>query len=179
MKTRIVLKVLALALIGFLLMSCASKQASLQETGAMSPTASSTQEVMPPAEEVTPDPWPKVIDERGAKYTIYQPQLDKWDGFLFEAHAAVSVLPAGAKDPVFGVIEIAATTFVDRLSRVVTFDDITVTKATFPSSQETAAQYQVGFQSMLQGTSTMSLDRLEAVLAVEGSEKKGRGVSIK
>jgi hypothetical protein len=179
MKTKLIWKGLALALTGFLVISCAKRQAGLQNTGAISPAAPSVQEEQPPAAEVTPDPWPKVIDLQGAKYTIYQPQLDKWDGFLIEAHAAVSVLPAEAKDPVFGAIEIAATTVVDRPSRVVTFYDITVTKATFPSSPDSAARYQVGFQSMLQGPSTMSLDRLEAMLSVEEAEKKGRGVLVK
>ena len=27
------------------------------------------------------------------KYTLYQPQVDKWDGYNFEAHAAVGVVP--------------------------------------------------------------------------------------
>jgi hypothetical protein len=51
---------------------------------------------------VTPDPWPRIIDEGGVKYTIFQPQLDSWDGYHFAAHAAVSVLPAGLKEPTFG-----------------------------------------------------------------------------
>src|SRR5262250_1856161 len=60
----------------------------------------------PPADEVTPDPWPKTIKEGNATFTLYQPQLDSWDGYSFEAHAACSVLVAGNKDPDFGVIEI-------------------------------------------------------------------------
>jgi hypothetical protein len=48
----------------------------------------------PQAGEVTPDPWPRIIDEGGVKYTIFQPQLDRWDGYRFAAHAAVSSLPA-------------------------------------------------------------------------------------
>jgi len=27
----------------------------------------------PPASEVTPDPWPKVVDQNGVKYALYQP----------------------------------------------------------------------------------------------------------
>jgi hypothetical protein len=73
----------------------------------------------PPADEVTPDPWPKIVKEGSATFTLYQPQLDNWDGYSFAAHAAGSVLATGTKDPDFGVIEITANTQVDRLSRTV------------------------------------------------------------
>jgi hypothetical protein len=88
----------------------------------------------PPADEVTPDPWPKAVKEGSATFTLYQPQLDSWDGYSFEAHAAGSVLAAGTKDPDFGAIEITANTQVDRLSRTVHFSNIQVKKVTFPSS---------------------------------------------
>src|SRR5213083_2966519 len=77
----------------------------------------------PPAAQVTPDPWPRTIAVQGAKYSLYQPQVDTWDSRHLQAHAAVSVLPTGAKAPVFGVIEITATTDVDRVSRTVYFRD--------------------------------------------------------
>ena len=179
MGLHVFVKFLSVVLIGFLLMSCARTQVSLQDTGAMSSAGPSTQEVKPPVEEVTPDPWPKTVEEDGAKYTLFQPQLDKWDGFLYEAHAAVSVLPAGAKDPVFGVLEIAATTVVDRNTRVVSFHDMTVIKATFPSVPGKASQYQGEFQTMLDGPSTMSLDRLQAALAIEGAEKRARAMAVR
>ncbi len=139
-----------------------------------------TQGDAPPAAEVTPDPWPKTIEQGGAKYTIFQPQLDSWDGHHYEAHAAVSVLAAGAKDPVFGVIEISAVTHVRRILRTVEFRDITVKKATFPSVPAKASQYQKAFQAIVsKGPSTMSLDRLQAALAIQGAEQKARAVPVK
>src|SRR5215471_7290631 len=134
----------------------------------------------PPADEVTPDPWPKTIKEGSTTFTLYQPQLDSWDGYLFEAHAAGSVLVAGAKDPDFGVIEITANTQVDRLSRTVHFSNIQVKKASFPASPNKAAWYQEGFQAMVAaGNSTMSLDRLQAMLSIENALKMGRSVPVK
>ena len=100
----------------------------------------------PPADEVTPDPWPKTVKEGSATFTLYQPQLDSWDGHSFEAHAAGSVLAAGSKDPDFGAIEITANTQVDRLSRTVHFSNIQVNKVNFPSSPNKTAWYQDGFQ---------------------------------
>src|SRR5215831_14956194 len=134
----------------------------------------------PPADEVTPDPWPKTIKEGSTTFTLYQPQLDSWDGYSFEAHAAGSVLVAGAKDPDFGVIEITANTQVDRLSRTVHFSNIQVKKASFPASPNKAAWYQEGFQAMVaEGDSTMSLDRLQAMLYIENALKMGRSVPVK
>ena len=129
---------------------------------------------------VTPDPWPKTTEFLGAKYTIYQPQLDSWDEYNLEAHAAVSVLPTGATDPQFGVINITASTWIDRTSRTVYFNNITVTSATFPANPEQATAYQSGFQSMeANGPSSMSLDRLEAALSILGAEKKARQTPVK
>src|SRR5262245_1232665 len=146
-------------------------------TGQQTPTFVSDQ---PPADEVTPDPWPKTTKEGNATFTLYQPQLDSWDGYSFEAHAACSVLVAGGKDPDFGVIEITANTQVDRLSRTVHFSNVQVKKASFPSSPNSAAWYQEGFQAMVAaGNSTMSLDRLTAMLSIENALKMGRSVRVK
>ena len=35
----------------------------------------------PSADEVAPDPWPKTVKEGGPTFTLYQPQLDYWDGY--------------------------------------------------------------------------------------------------
>jgi hypothetical protein len=134
----------------------------------------------PNGSQVTPDPWPKIVKQNGATYTLYQPQLDSWDGYNFAAHAAVSVLATGAKDPDFGVIEITAKTHVFRLFRTVHFRDVSVTKATFPSTPDKAIWYQQGFQTMVSGgDSTMSLDRLQAMLSIDNALKMGRSVPVK
>jgi hypothetical protein len=139
-----------------------------------------SEEPQPPAEEVTPDMWPKTADVGGAKYTVYQPQLDKWDGYQFEGHAAVSVLHAGAKEPLFGVIDASGVTQVDRVSRAVVFYNVTVVRTIFPSAPDKAAQFQQGFQDMLSRIPfTTSLDRLQEALAVEGAEAKAREVPVK
>ena len=169
-------RLLSALLVVLLMISSAAPPAYAQGAGA----GPSPQDGQPPAEEVTPDPWPKVIQTGGVKYTIFQPQLDSWDGYKFEAHAAVSVLSPEAKDPIFGVIEITAVTLVHRQLRTVDFKNITVQKATFPSVPRQAAQYQKAFQAILaRGPSTMSLDRLQAALAIEGAEQKARAVPVK
>jgi len=160
---------------------CASLALVLATLLASPPTTTVAQDQpAPPAVQLTPDPWPKVRQVSGWRYTLYQPQLDKWDGYNFEAHAAVSVLPAGWKDPIFGVIEITAVTDVAKVSRTVHFRNIRIVKAVFPSAPAEAAAYQRGFQTMVSnGPSTMSLDRLEISLAINGAEKKAQAVPVR
>ena len=69
---------------------------------------------------------------------------------------------------------------MDRLSRTVHFSNIQVKKANFPASPNKTAWYQEGFQVMVAGgDSTMSLDRLQAMLSIENALKMGRSVPVK
>jgi uncharacterized membrane protein YgcG len=133
----------------------------------------------PTAAPAPPDPWPKSAEVAGAKYTMYQPQLDSWDNYNYRAHSAVSVLPPGSKDPVFGVVELSATTVVEKQAKAVHFENLKVTKCTFPSVPQMAATYQQAIQGLLsQGPATMSLGRLEAALAIEGAGRKAQRVPV-
>jgi hypothetical protein len=158
---------------------CAALALLLSVTGVPRPAGAQSPSDPPPAAEVTPDPWPKSVDLNGATYTIYQPQLESWDGYRIEAHAAVSVKAAGATDAVFGAIDITAFTSVDKLARVVTFQLIKVATASFPSAPAKATGYQAELQSILtQGPGTMSLDRLQAALNVVSARKTGQAVPV-
>ena len=139
-----------------------------------------TEQAPPPAAQITPDPWPKLREIAGVKYTLYQPQVDKWDGYNFEAHAAVGVVPAGSKDQIFGAVEMTAVTDVAKVSRTVHFRDVKIVKAVFPTAPDKSAAYRQALQTMASsGPSTMSLDRLEISLAINGEEKKARAVPVK
>ncbi len=134
----------------------------------------------PSPQEVTPDPWPKTAKVGGATYSLYAPQLDSWDYYHYASHAAVSILPAGSKDPVFGVIWISANSLVDRQQKSVELVGLKVTKVSFPSAPSSAAQYEKDFQTLLAGkTATLPLARLEADLAISGAEQKARAVPVK
>jgi hypothetical protein len=160
-----------------LVWGCASTGPSQQE-GQQAALAQSGGDP-PEAAAVTPDPWPKTITQGGATYTLYQPQLDSWDGHNIAAHAAVSVRPDGAKEADFGVIEITAQTYVSKQSRTVDFADLAVTKTTFPATPDKAAGYQQSFQTIIAGgPSTMSLDRLQALLALESAQQRARAVPV-
>ena len=122
----------------------------------------------PPASEVTPDPWPKTTEVNGTKYVIYHPNLDSWDGYHYAAHAAVSVLPAGAARPTVGAIEITANAITNRGAQTVYLDKLTVANANFPTDPDSAAAYRQVFQQLLSaGPSTMPLGRLEYALVAQ------------
>jgi hypothetical protein len=125
------------------------------------------------------DRWPKTAELSGATYTVYQPQLDSWDTVSVAAHAAVSVMPPGSQTPVFGVLRLAAKTDVDRLARTVYFTDTTVQSANFPSAPTWATSYQQAFQALfVKGPFTVSLDRMEAALAVLNAQNQSKSVSV-
>ena len=144
------------------------------------PAVAADGESQPAAAEVTPDSWPRTDEIGGVKYSIYQPQLDSWDGHRLTARAAVSVARSGKKEPEFGLVEFTAETQVFKQSRTVEFRDIRVVKVSFPAATDNAASYKGGFQSMASGgPSTMSLDRLEAMLAIKGAKRKASRVEVK
>ena len=127
----------------------------------------------------TGDHWPKSAEYAGATYTVYQPQLDSWDTADLTAHAAVSVLPQGSRTPVFGVLKLTARTEVDRLARTVYFRNTTVQRATFPSAPTWETTYLRTFQLLfVGGPFTVSLDRMEAALAILGAQGNAKSVAV-
>ena len=167
-----VLCLLAIAAIG-----SAFAQAPTAPVAAQAATTSAAGQAVtaPP----TGDRWPKTAELDGATYTVYQPQLDSWDTFKLAAHAAVSVLPPGSQQPVFGVLKLTATTHVDRLARTVYFTDTTVQSTNFPSMPDGAMSYQKAFQALfVKGPFTVALDRMEASLAVLNAQNQAKSVPV-
>jgi len=143
-------------------------------------TASAQGSSQPPASEVTPDQWPKTSVVKGTEYTVYQPQLDSWDGCSLNAHAAVSVQEQGAKEPVFGVVYFTASTSVDRIYRSVSLNNLKVDKAVFPSASANADKYRKAFDGIAaKGSSTMPLDSLQAQVGIISAEKQAGAVPVK
>ncbi|MFL5339168.1 MAG: hypothetical protein ACJ8F7_03290 [Gemmataceae bacterium] len=61
--------------------------------------------------------WPRqVTDGAGNTITVYQPQVQRWDGGRLEAQAAVSVENRVSPQPTYGVIWLSARTFVDKVA---------------------------------------------------------------
>ncbi|MDQ7827278.1 MAG: hypothetical protein RDV48_31075 [Candidatus Eremiobacteraeota bacterium] len=119
------------------------------------------------------DPWPKTATDGGVSYTMYQPQIDSWDGYRISSHAAVSVVPTAHGTPVFGALYFSARTLVDKTARTVYFNTISADSAVFPTAPLSADKYRDAFLSILDnGTATMPLDRLQASLAIVKAESQ-------
>jgi hypothetical protein len=119
-----------------------------------------------PVPDQDPDSWPRALQVDNTIYTIYQPQLDRWDAVTLDARAAVAVQPKGATQPTYGIIFLEADTTIDREERQVKFENVRVTRTQFPSLTE-AEPYRERFQSFIpKDLKSMDLDRLEASLAV-------------
>ena len=125
--------------------------------------------------------WPRQIEAGGAVVLIYQPQVDTWDRNRLEARAAVSVQPAGAPQPSFGVIWISARTEVDKEQGLVTLQDIKIPKVSFPAATPTQQQEYLGAarQHAPAGVRTVALAQLEANLAITQAGDKAKGMPVK
>src|SRR5262249_1302453 len=100
MTIRRFLTVMALRMAS-LLVGCAST-----EQAANAPTPSA---VAAPPGPVTPappdpDPWPRQFQLSDAMLTVYQPQVDSWQGNQLSFRAAVAAKAQGANAETFGVI---------------------------------------------------------------------------
>jgi len=138
----------------------------------------------PPADtaEYQGDPaWPRVIEDGDTTFTIYQPQIDKFDAAVLEARAAVQVETkvGDKKQTTYGVIWISANTAIDKEARLVQLDDIQIVKANFPTAGDKAEEYLDVFRRNVEQGRVISLDRIEANLAVTQADKKGNAVPLK
>ena len=130
---------------------------------------------------VAPDgTWPRRITSGDKTLTIYQPQLQKWDGNQLEGRAAVSVESQVNPTPSFGIVWFTARTEVDRQNRLVNLQGLTLTRASFPTLSQNSAEYLAAIQkSVPAGVRTISLDRLQANLTVTQAESKHAAVQVK
>ena len=125
------------------------------------------------------DPWPRVIVQGTVTNTIYQPQLDSWDGFFMKARAVVTLQSAGDSESVYGVIEVTAHTVVDKTQRTVQLYGLQITGARFPSAPDNEPEYLDELRRLIPaGPTTISLDRLEANLAILQQSQKARSVPV-
>ncbi len=122
--------------------------------------------------------WPRTVISGADKFTVYQPQVEKWDGNRVYFYAAVE-LQAGAKTPLsYGVIWFNARAEVDKVNRMVTLDQVQLTKVNFPVTPSKNAELSKALEPKLpNATKTVSLDRLLA--ATEADSEPVKGVEVK
>jgi hypothetical protein len=78
--------------------------------------------------------WPLVFTNGTATFTVFVPQIDSWDGHRIIARSAVSVLPVGLPQAVYGALSFTAISLVDKSSGAATLADVKITSVDFPSA---------------------------------------------
>jgi hypothetical protein len=98
---------------------------------------------------------------------------------VLKARAAVSIQTMGATQPTFGVLHLQALTHVDKVERMVYFEDIQILDANFPSAPEKKSQYGTLWRDLIkEDVRSVSLDRVTADLALVGAEKQAKSTPI-
>ncbi len=131
--------------------------------------------------------WPRVVERDGVTFTVYQPQIDRFSDASLEARAAVKVdtIVEGDGEKTdrtqtsYGVIWITANTQIDKETELVELTDIEITKVNFPTAPEKAEQYLAIMRANTEPTRTISLERIEANLAITQADKKAESVPLK
>jgi len=136
-----------------------------------------------PAQAPAPDDaWPRKANRGDEKISVYQPQLETWEGDEIHAYAALSVESKGSQKPKYGAVWFTARTEVDKVNRQVTLDSFQVTKIKFPTMEDKEPEYRDFLQAKLPGKArVIALDRLESALAAVTSEQNAgsTGVPVK
>jgi hypothetical protein len=113
------------------------------------------------------DVWPKQILSGETTFSIYQPQIERWQGNSLQARAAVAAETTGSARPRFGVIWFSALTDVDKESRMVTLQDLSLFKIDFPGMPDGGIDYARALNDALPSQPIqIALDRLQASLEV-------------
>jgi hypothetical protein len=145
------LKILSLLLVSLLLAPSVLPWAHAQAPGA--PSADDT--------------WPKQFVSGGNTFSIYQPQIERWQWNELAARAAVGLETAASPQPRFGVIWFSALTNVDKESRMVTLQDMSLFKIDFPGTPDEGIDYASALNDALPSQPIqIALDRLQANLEV-------------
>jgi hypothetical protein len=164
----------ALVLLAALAMACACQGQPTNPTGN---AATPSQALSPSGVELS---WPRQFEDNGIKASIFQPQIEKWEGTDFETRSAVAVTPPGSNAPIYGVFWMKARADVDKAARIVTLNDIVVTRANFPSTPNLQSNYLALIRKHAPLASKMiALDHLEAEYAISEAVKKARAVPVK
>src|SRR6266850_3013079 len=164
----------AFVLLTVLALACACQVQSANTSAGIVP---SNQPVVPRGQELS---WPRQFEDSGTRVSIFKPQIEKWEGSDFETRSAVTVTPPGSNAPIYGVFWMKARADVDKAARIVTLNDVVVTRANFPPTPNLQSAYLALIRKHLpQVTKTIALDHLEASYAISEAVKKARAVPVK
>jgi hypothetical protein len=140
----------------------------------------------PPASAATSAPapvdggWPREVTTSVGTFTVYQPQVDSWNGARLAFYAAFALREKPDANPLFGVVWGDGLTVVEKEARLVTLSDRRLRKLVFPSAPEREkALLEVANKEVAPVTRTLALDRLAAMLEVVEADRETRALALK
>src|SRR5712692_4639345 len=77
------------------------------------------------------DSWPRQLTSGDHTFSVFQPQYERWDQGRLDGRAAVAVDAKASPPPTYGVIWFSGRTQIDKETRMVALEDLTVSKADF------------------------------------------------
>jgi hypothetical protein len=103
---------------------------------------------------------------------MYQPQIESYSGNSLKARAAVSIIPEGKDEPIFGAIWVDCRVMTDRPTRTVKIEEMEVRRTRFPSGTDAdTAKIAAALEEMIPRFDlTFSLDLL--LVSVETAQKE-------
>ena len=111
--------------------------------------------------------WPRKFTSGANSFSVYQPQIEQWQGNQFEARAAVAVSDGQSKQTTYGVLWFTARTEIDKIKRLVMMSDFRITKVSFPAAADKAAFYHDLLERQVpKAGDVIALDRLLAEMAI-------------
>ena len=79
--------------------------------------------------------WPRKATRGEETISMYEPQLEAWEGEDLRAYAALALASKTDKATKYGVVWFTARTEVDKVNRRVTLNDFRITKVKFPTME--------------------------------------------
>jgi hypothetical protein len=124
--------------------------------------------------------WPRELTTSAGAVTVYQPQLDAWDGATLSFYAAFALRETPEANPLYGVVWGEGRTSVDKESRLVTFSGRHIRRLALPSAPDKEkALLDVVNGEVAPVTRTIALDRLAAMLERGEADKASRNLTLK
>ena len=123
------------------------------------------------------DDWPREVLSSEGTITMYQPQIESYSGNSMKARAAVSIVPVGKEEPVFGAIWVTCRVLTDRPTRTVKLEEMEVRRIKFPegTDADTAKIAEALEEVIPRSDLTFSLDLLLESIETVQKERENAG----
>ena len=116
--------------------------------------------------------WPLAAVSDETAFTIFQPQVDRWDDERLDGRAAVSARRKADREPTFGVVWLRARTSLERVPGQATLEGVEIVKASFPWERDGGRALLDSLRSAGIGEVTVPLASLNASPAVSLAERR-------